>query len=117
MARDNAFFSKVDPGLNFCWHSDTNFFFFSFSPLRGKGRKEKEVSNREKEKWQFHWDKSEEILLPSSKSKGMLSTGPALGNEWAKCPDEDLSAGSWKGQNYHDTFEDSLEKQVKVVDK
>lgn len=70
---------------------------FSFSqviPLRRKGRKEKEVSNRGEEKWQVHWDKSEKILLPSSKSKGTLFKVPALVNEWAKCPDEDLSAGS-----------------------
>lgn len=40
--------------------------------LRIKIKKEKEVSNRGEERWQFHWDKFKEILLPDSKFKGML---------------------------------------------
>lgn len=82
------------------------FFLPQVIPLRRKVKKEKEVSNRGKERWQFHWDKSDKILLPASESKGMLCKGPTLGNEPAKCPDEDLSVGSWKGQDCLDAFQD-----------
>lgn len=116
VAGASAFFSKMNQGFELplaFWH----YFFFlpQVIPLRRKVKKDKEVSNRGKERWQFHWDKSEKISLPASKFKGMLFKGPALGNEWTKCPDKEILAGSWKGQKCLDAFEDSLEKLVRPV--
>lgn len=101
--------------LNFHWHSGTHSFSPADDSLKKKGKERGRSKQQGEGEMAVPWDKSEKILLPAASPRPcFLKELPSGINE--QCPpDEDLSARSWKAQNYLVAFGNTLENLIRLV--